>query len=129
MRDVPVITTYSTAFKLKVISEIEKGKLSIEGARKLYGIGGSLTIQKWLKAYGKGELISKVVRIQMKDELEKIKKLEKQKQELESALAQEHLKNVCLESLIEVANEHYKTDLKKNFGSKAPSKQKKGKRK
>ena len=72
MREVPVITTYSTAFRLKVITEIEKGKLSIEGARKLYGIGGSATIQKWLKKYGKGELISKVVRIQMKDELEKI---------------------------------------------------------
>ena len=52
MREVPVITTYSTAFRLKVITEIEKGKLSIEGARKLYGIGGSATIQKWLKKYG-----------------------------------------------------------------------------
>ena len=129
MREVPVITSYSTAFRLKVITEIEKGKLSIGGARKLYGIGGSSTIQKWLKSYGKGELISKVVRIQMKDELEKIKQLEKEKQELESALAREHLKTVCLESLIEVANEHYKTDLKKTFGSKASSKQKKGKRK
>ena len=54
----------------------------------------------------------------MKDELEKIKQLKKEKQELESALAQEHLKTVCLESLIEVVNEHYKTDLKKTLVQK-----------
>lgn len=48
---------YSTAFKLKVISEIESGQLSIEQARKIYNIGGSSTITKWIKKFGKNHLL------------------------------------------------------------------------
>ena len=43
-REIPILNRYSAAFKIKVVSEIEKGKLSIEGARKLYDIGGGSTV-------------------------------------------------------------------------------------
>ncbi len=53
----------------------------------------------------------------MKDEKDKFKELERQKQQLESALAQAHLKNLCLESLIECVEEHYQVDvIPKAFG-------------
>jgi len=113
---------YSLAFKQKIVSEIETGKLSIEQARNIYDIGGGSTIQRWLKKFGKHHLLSKVVRIEMKDEKDKLKELERQKQELESALAQAHLKNICLESLIESVEEHYKVDVKKTFGQKVSTK-------
>lgn len=116
------IYRYSLAFKQKIVSEIESGKLSIEQARQVYDIGGSCTIQKWLKKFGKHHLLSKVVRIEMKDEKDKIKELQRQKQELESALAQAHLKNICLESLIESVEAHYKVDVKKTFGQKVSTK-------
>jgi transposase-like protein len=117
-----VIYRYSEAFKQKVVSEIESGKLSIEAARRIYDIGGQTTIQKWLKKVGKYDLLYKVVRIEMKDEKDKLKELEKQKKQLESALAQEHLKNICLEALIDSIEEHYGIDVKKNFGDKASEK-------
>ena len=79
-RKVPIIKKYSTAFKMKVVGEIEKGKFSIDKARQIYDIGGSETIQKWMKKHGKADLISKIVRIEMKDEQDKLKQLKKEKQ-------------------------------------------------
>ncbi len=113
---------YSLAFKQKVISEIESGKLTIGEARKIYDIKSSETLYKWLRKFGKNHLINKVVRIEMKDEKDKIKELERQKQQLESALAQSHLKNLCLEALIECVEEHYEVDVKKTFGQSAQKK-------
>ncbi len=113
---------YSLAFKQKVISEIESGHLTIAEARKIYDISGATTLYKWLRKFGKNHLINRVVRIEMKDEKDKIKELERQKRELESALAHEHLKNLCLEALIECVEEHYKVDVKKTFGQKASKK-------
>ena len=107
---------YSLAFKQKVVSEIESGKLTREEARRLYDIGGGETINKWIRKLGKLQLLNKVVRIEMKDEKDKVKELQRQKRELESALAQAHLKNITLEALIECVEEHYQVDVKKNFG-------------
>jgi len=121
---------YSLAFKQKVISEIESGRFSIGEARRIYDIKGCVTIPGWLKSFGKHHLLDKVVRIEMKGEKDKIKELEKEKNQLESALAQAHLKNLCLEALIESAEEHYGVDIKKNFGDKVSKRLSlKGKRK
>ena len=109
---------YSLAFKQKVVSEIERGIITLEGARQLYDIGGSSTIHEWIKKLGKNHLLNKVVRIEMKDERSKLKRLEKEKRELEKALAQSQLKILCLESLVECVEEHYNVDVKKTFGSK-----------
>jgi len=114
---------YSLAFKQKVITEIESGKLTIAEACRIYDINGHGTIRYWLKQYGKHHLLNRVVRIEMKDEKDKIKELEQQKRELESALAHAHLKSIALESLIETVEEHYKVDVKKTFGASASKKQ------
>jgi transposase-like protein len=110
---------YSIAFKQKVVSEIESGKLdSVYEAQRLYDIRGNRTIYDWVRKLGKNELIGKVVRVEMKDEKDKIKALEQEKRQLEKALVQAHIKVVALESLIEVAEEHYGVDFKKNFTAK-----------
>jgi transposase-like protein len=106
---------YSLSFKQKVISEIESGKLTKEGARKLYGIGGGSVINGWIRKFGKLNLLNKVVKIEMKEEVSRLKHLEKEKKALESALAQAHLKLIVYESLIEVAEEELGIDLKKNL--------------
>lgn len=110
---------YSVAFKQKVVREIETGQIgSVYEAQRIYDISGNGTIQKWIRKLGKNELIGKVVRVEMKDEKDKIKILEQEKRQLEKALAQAHIKVVALESLIEVAEEHYGVDFKKNFSAK-----------
>jgi transposase-like protein len=107
-------TRYSLAFKQKVVSEIESGKIGISEAQKVYDIKGGETIQQWIKKFGKTHLLNKVVHIQMKDEKDKIKELERQKRELESALAQAHLKIITLESTLKVMEEESGVVLKKS---------------
>ena len=104
---------YSQGFKQKVVSEIEKGKLGINEAKKLYDIKGDGTIQIWLRKLGKAHLLNKVIHIQMKDEKDKIKELEREKKELESALAQAHLKIITLESTVKVLEEKTTEGIKK----------------
>jgi len=121
---------YSRAFKLKVVGEIESGRITKNQARKLYGIKGGSTIYYWIKTMGKNHLINKTVRIELKNEPSRIKQLEKEKQALESALSKAHLKLLAYESLIEVADEELGTELKKNLESKLSNEPKpKGKKK
>jgi transposase-like protein len=115
------VLRYSLAFQQKVVREIESGELSIGDARRLYDIRGCETIQKWIRKLGKNHLLSKVVRIEMKDEKDRVNELEKRIRQLESALADEHIKNAVLESLVEIARDKYGIDLKKKSGQ-APSK-------
>ena len=115
------VLRYSLSFQQKVVNEIESGELSIGDARRLYDIRGNETIQKWIRKLGKNHLLSKVVRIEMKDEKDRVKELEKRIRELESALADEHIRNAVLESLVEIARDKYGIDLKKKSGQ-APSK-------
>ena len=43
---------YSISFKLSVVSEIERGEISVTGAQKKYGVQGDRTITNWLRKYG-----------------------------------------------------------------------------
>lgn len=104
---------YSSAFKLKVVQEIEKGKLTITQAMRLYEIYGSTTIYKWLRKYGKNDLIKKVVRIEMKDEKSILKKKEERIRELESVVSSLALHNICLQSYVDVVNENISEEEKK----------------
>ena len=117
-RSLPTSCRYSTAFKLHVIEEIESGSLTETGARRKYGIAGAWTVRSWLKKYGREHLIAKVVRVEHPTERDRLKVLEARNRELESALAQSQVMILALESLVEVAEEHYQTDFKKNFGQK-----------
>jgi transposase-like protein len=117
---------YSTAFKRKVVREVESGELTVANARRLYDIGGGSTIYNWLDEFGRTD--SKTVYVHTHDEDDPMSKLEEEnkrlreeKQALESALAQAHLKQLALESTIEVASEHFGTDVKKNFGTSPSS--------
>ena len=93
---------YSRAFKQKVVEEIESGELTIAKAQRVYDIRGGWTIQQWIKQLGKNHLLNRIVRIEMKDENDKIKEQEKKIRNLQVALSDAHLKIVKLESTITV---------------------------
>ena len=48
-----IVIRYSTAFKQKVVSEIESGQITVAQARKVYDIRGGETIPRWIKKLGK----------------------------------------------------------------------------
>lgn len=90
---------YSLAVKQHVVTEIETGRLSVAEARRRFGIRGSETVYRWLRAFGKQTRTATKVYVQMKHEQDpldekkaEIRKLKAEKQALESALAQKELK-------------------------------------
>jgi transposase-like protein len=107
---------YSISFKKHVVEELESGG-SFSFLQKKYDIRGAETIQKWVKLFGKNHLLNKRVRIETMDEKSRLKELEEENRRLKMALADSIVATKMLETLISVANEEYKTDLKKNFGS------------
>jgi transposase len=114
-RQTKEVIRYSISFKQKVVREIEEG-LGISAARRRYGIKGGATIQKWINQFGKNHLLNKIVRIEMKGEKDRVKEMEAEISKLKIALADATLEKHAMEALIEVVNEHYKTDVKKNLG-------------
>ena len=109
---------YSISFKQKIVKEIEEEGVTIQQTARRYGIKGGSTIQKWIKQLGKNHLLTKIIRVEMKGEKDRTKELEKEITKLKEALADAYLARDCAEKIIELANEEYKTDLKKSFGQK-----------
>ena len=96
----------------KVVQEVSEGS-SISEVRRCYGIRGGDTVQKWIKKYGREELLNTVIHIKMRGETDQLKKLESENKKLKIALADAILEKDVLETLIEVVDEHCQTDVKK----------------
>ena len=107
---------YSISFKQKVVKEIEEEGLNLSAAARRYGIKGGQTIHNWIKKFGKNHLLNKIVRVEMKGEKDLLKEQDAEIKKLKIALADATLEKHALETLIEIVNEHYHTDVKKNFG-------------
>ena len=126
-RERKTLIRYSISFKQKVVKEIEAEGLNISEVARRYDIKGGQTIQNWIRKFGQNHLLSKIVRVEMKGEKDRVKELEGELKRVKLALADATLKNDVLETIITMVNDHYQTDVKKNLGqqpSKAIMKQK-----
>jgi transposase-like protein len=90
---------YSEAFKLQVVRELETGKLrGFNEGRERYGIGGSETIQRWMRKYGKNHLLAKLVHVPTPNEKNRLRELMQENNKLKRALADARMKSVLYES-------------------------------
>lgn len=115
------IIRYSESFKLEVIKQYEEGKMTRKEICCHYGIRGSETLNKWLRKYGKYNLLNRVVRVEKPDEKSRLKALEEENKKLKEALAISYLKQITAESSLEVAAEMMGLsveELKKKLGEK-----------
>ncbi len=86
------IIRYSEAFKLQVVSELESGKLKcIFEARKRYDIRGCGTVDNWMRKYGKGHLLNKVVIVQTTEDRDQLRAMKREIHELKAALGDAYL--------------------------------------
>jgi transposase len=68
------ILKYDKQFKQSVLSLLETGEISsIEECRRKFNIGGSMTVQKWMKQLSREDLLPKLRIRHMKDEIETLK--------------------------------------------------------
>lgn len=107
-----VVRRYSDAFKRSVIAEVESGRYTVLEAARVHQIAFP-QLYRWRKRYGSPDSQTRIVRIEMPDERNRIKELEEEKRALESALAQAHMKILLLESTVEVLEEQVGHQAKK----------------
>ena len=106
------IIRYSEAFKLKVVTELERGEIaSICEANKVYGIRGNSTVSKWIRKYGREDLLPKKVRIETLKERDELKEARKRIRQLEAALADAHIDCSLENSYLRVACERIGVDV------------------
>ena len=105
---------FSEDFKLHVVEEYEKGRMSVLELSKCYSIAQGL-IYDWIHKHSNYNRRSIQV-VEMKDsQLHKIKELEKKVKDLEQAVGRKQMNIDYLEKMIDLAKDHYDIDIKKNF--------------
>ena len=121
------LVRYSEAFKLQVVRELESGRLrSKEEARLRYGIGGSGTVGRWVRQYGKAHIQGRVVRVETLDDRDQISALKRRIAELERAVVdskvQEALHKAYFDIVCEQCGVSDPAGLKKNIAKKLSGK-------
>lgn len=104
---------FTEDFKKSIVTEFESGTLSVLELSRIHYISYAL-IYKWIYKFSKFN--SKGYRIiEMKDSTsKKLKDLEKKVKELERTVGQKQIKIDYLEKMMEIAQEEYNIDIKKN---------------
>lgn len=112
---------YSMSFKLSVVKEIESRELSTTGACRKYGIQARSTVVNWLRKFGNFDWENQTPSNMPKSpeqkimELEaKVKLLEKQKAFLEKQAYVADKKAIFFDMMIDLAEEEYHIDIRKN---------------
>ena len=113
---------YSLAFKLQVVAEVEKGELTYKQAQGKYGIQGKSTVLVWLRKHS----ILDWSNYQWKQlpTMPTIRTPEQTIKELETLLAKEKEKVHVLNIAIDLADELFKTDIRKKYFPKQSKKPK-----
>ena len=116
-----VYRRYSESFKLKILSELSTGKYNKRQLGRIYGIQNS-TINEWIKKYNRTDLMNTRINVETKDEITRIKALQKEVEKLKEALVKKDLDQLVLDSYLEVSAEKlgFKNaeELKKKLGKK-----------
>ncbi len=116
-----VIRRYSEPFKLKILDELTTRKLNKYQLGKAYGINPT-TINEWIKKYNRKDLMNTCVTVKTKDEITRIKELQKEIEQLKKFLLKKDMDALVNESYLEVAAEQlgYKSvlELKKKLNIK-----------
>ena len=104
---------YNLGFKLALVSEVEKGNYTYKQIQKVYGIQGRSTVLVWLRKYGTLDWINPNLH-QMSKSIEtpaqKIKRLERE-------LEDEKLRNLLLNTMIDVSDKQFGTAIRKKLSS------------
>tara|TARA_A100001015_G_C14968303_1_gene703998 strand:- start:1284 stop:1682 length:399 start_codon:yes stop_codon:yes gene_type:complete len=104
---------YNLGFKLAVVAQVEKGELTYKQAQRRYGIQGRSTVLVWLRKHGNLNWSNPSTAMPRSKETpsQQIKRLEKE-------LADEKLKNLILNEMVDTFDRDYNAGLRKKFQPK-----------
>lgn len=109
--------SYTNLEKRTIVTAIEQGRLTIKDAKTAYNIKNAKTIRNWLNQYKSEKVeicIEKTASMAKKNPLSK----NIEKEALQKALQQAELKIKALNTLIDVAEDQLKIDIRKKSGAK-----------
>jgi transposase len=107
---------FSEAIRKSTVRDIETGKCSVTQASKELGVS-SQSVYKWIYRFSRHLNKNRVMVVEDKSEAYRSQDLEKRIKDLEAALGRKQIEVELLNKIIELANEEYKTDLKKNLSN------------
>lgn len=99
-----VTRRYSEGFKLKILSELSTGKYSKRELSRIYGLQSS-TVNEWIKKYDRKDLMNTRIMIENKDEITRLKELQKEIDQLKKLILKKDLDQMVNDSYLEVAAE------------------------
>ena len=112
---------YSMSFKLQIVQDIERGRLTTTEATKRYEIQCRKTVVTWLRKFGNFDWENQTPSNMPKSpeqriiELEvQVKLLEKQKALLEREAYVADKKSIIFDMMIDIAEKEYQIDIRKN---------------
>jgi len=106
LKDNRTVKSYSESFKLKVITDLEKGELSKNEIVRKYGISFK-SLYNWIKKYSRFDLMNRSVRIETMQEKDQIKSLKEEIKRLKEALADKDVELHISHSYLEYFSEKF----------------------
>ena len=109
---------YEVSFRRWLVSQIDQGQMSFEEARERFDLSGEYKkiIRKWQSKYS-DQLHTSLQAMTSKERANQ-KVLEERIQALEKQLALAQMKNVGLNTMIDIAEQDYKLEIRKKSGPK-----------
>lgn len=111
--------TYEVAFRRWVVREIEEERMTTSEAIERFHfnpLNGRHLIHDWRKKYAPEMVLS--LPVMTEKERQKLEVLQKRLKEMEQQLEHAQMKNIALETLIDVAEEKLKINIRKKPGAK-----------
>ena len=115
---------YTESFKRHVVMEVESGRLTHAEANRKYGTLGHSTILKWCRTYGKytTQRGRRTAGATMDEKDIELLRLQNEIKTLKQELEDVRLKNVVLETLVDVAERELSIPIRKKYGAKRSGK-------
>jgi transposase len=112
---------FSEAFKEHVVQEVEAGKLTQAGAMRKYTILGHSTILNWRRKYGTLRYRSTYAKehpFMMANDEQEMTRLHNEIKALRNELDDARMKNVVLETMVDIAEKEFDIPIRKKPGAK-----------
>lgn len=113
--------SYTNLQKRTIVTAIEQGRLTIKDAKTAYNIKSEKIIRNWIVQY-KSEKVEICIENTSPMAKDKPSSKDLEKEALQKALQEAELKIKALNTLIDVAEEQLKIDIRKKSGAKQSSK-------
>jgi hypothetical protein len=111
--------TYEVAFRRWLVRELDAGRITVVDAIERFNFSpcsGHVLIKRWRKKYASD--IAVTLPAMTEKERQKLEALQKKMQQMEKQLEDAQMKNIALETMIDVAEEQLKITIRKKSGPK-----------